>query len=144
MDFTTEGVGEKEQFGAYTVIPRGVYAMKIARLEDKKTKADKPYISMEFDIIEGEYKGRKLWKEIYLVGSTPEKTDTLKAMFRGMLKDLGLQAPEQRDKITSTEILANFCVDFTVNGYVNVEAWEGVERNKVGKIELVNASKMPF
>lgn len=49
-------------------VPAGDYLMKIVKSEIKETKAKTgKYISFEIDIIQGEYKGRKVWTNLNII-----------------------------------------------------------------------------
>ena len=62
----------KEQLDDFTPIPAGKYVAQIKKSEFKATKAKTGhYLKLEFSIIDGEYKGRKLWENLNLDNPNP-------------------------------------------------------------------------
>lgn len=45
----------------FELLPKGMYRVLVTRLEEKTSQAGGAYISAQFDVVEGDHKGRKLW-----------------------------------------------------------------------------------
>lgn len=54
-DVTTDGLG-----GNFVVVPEGEYALQAVKAEDGQSKAGNDMVTVEFEIIDGEYEGVKL------------------------------------------------------------------------------------
>ena len=65
LDKTEESTGK----GNFPLVPAGVYNVNIYDYQEKRTKTnDDPMISIYMEILDGEYKGRKLFDMIVLPG----------------------------------------------------------------------------
>lgn len=53
------------------LLPKGDYVAWIVDSEMKETSTGGEMLKLEFDILEGEYKGRKLWTNLNLVNKNP-------------------------------------------------------------------------
>lgn len=77
---------EKIEKKEYEPIPANVYQVQIGDISEKyKTPWGKPdaeekelYLTFEFVILDGQYKGRKLWKDIRPVAPTPSEGGSFK------------------------------------------------------------------
>lgn len=54
-DVTTSGLG-----GSFVLVPEGTYAIQAVKATDGKSKAGNDMITVEFEIIDGDYEGVKL------------------------------------------------------------------------------------
>ena len=63
---------QHEDLGAFEPIPAGDYPMAItgSSMQDTKAKTGK-YIKLEFTILDGEQKGRKIWTNLNVVNPNP-------------------------------------------------------------------------
>jgi hypothetical protein len=63
---------QHESLGAFEPIPAGDYPMAItaSSIEDTKAKTGK-YIKFEFTIMDGKFKGRKIWNNLNIVNPNP-------------------------------------------------------------------------
>lgn len=72
-----------------TPVPRGTYRCKITDCKESKSKQDNDMISIEYEIMTGEWKNRKLWDYIVLDDSSAWKlrqfTDALGKRAKGTL-----------------------------------------------------------
>ena len=58
--------------GSFDTLPPGDYVVLIASSEIKATKAgDGKYAKLEYQVVEGEYTGRKLWENLNLWNKNP-------------------------------------------------------------------------
>jgi hypothetical protein len=58
------------------VIPAGKYVAQIVNSEMRDTKSGSgQYLWLEIDIMDGQYKGRKLWDRLNLVNSNPQAAE---------------------------------------------------------------------
>ncbi len=67
---------EVEPSSVYETIPAGKYQAVITESEMKTTKSGTgQYLKLEFEVIEGEYKGRKLWANLNLNNPNQQAVD---------------------------------------------------------------------
>lgn len=70
---------EVEPSTGFTPIPAGEYLAVITEDEMKDSKSGGQYLKLTFEIIEGDYKGRKLWVNLNLVNSNPKAVEIARA-----------------------------------------------------------------
>ena len=71
--FSTEG---KQELGSFEAFPRGEYVAQIINSEMKKTNAgDGEYLELQFQVLEGEYRGRSVWSRLNLVNKNEVAVD---------------------------------------------------------------------
>lgn len=119
----------------FTPIPEGEYTGKITKIEEGVSKEKQtPYISFEVTFDEGTYKGRKVWKKVFLRGDTEEKTKKMLGMYAGVLESLGM-TQEQRHSTKDIETLKAFADGLLVKVYVSIREYNGKLMNDVQNIE---------
>ena len=69
LNFNAETV---EPNAPFEPIPAGVYVAQITDSEIKESKAGHEYLALTFEVLDGEFKGRKLWDNLNL--SNPNET----------------------------------------------------------------------
>lgn len=75
-------------------IPEGEYKAAIVKSENKATKAGTgSYLSVEFEIVEGEYKGRKLWINLNLNNPNATAVEIAKAELSAICHAVGVLRP---------------------------------------------------
>lgn len=64
---------EHEELGNYDAIPVGEYKVILSNTEEKtsNTSGDR-YFSFEYQVVEGEFEGRKLWDVVAIFSSNPK------------------------------------------------------------------------
>lgn len=84
---------QHEPLGDFTPLPAAWYTMQIVESDVKETKAkDGKYISLKLEVMDGEYKGRKIFTNINIINKNPvaveiaEKTLTSICQACGKLK----------------------------------------------------------
>lgn len=71
---------EVEPSTGYSAIPAGKYLAVITEDEMKETRSGGgQYLKLTFEIIEGEYKGRKLWVNLNLINANPKAVEIARA-----------------------------------------------------------------
>ncbi len=133
---------EVEPNEAFEPLPTGRYVCLISKSEFKPTKAgDGNYHELELDVIDGQFKGRKLWDRLNL--DNPNATavkiarSTLSSIFRavgvmlprdsGELHDRPLEVTVRCQKREATDELSN-----EVRGYACREAAAGQPQQVTG------------
>ena len=115
---TTEAAGE---FGP---VPRGEYVCHVTKgeLESSRSKGTPGY-KVELTIIEGEFKGRKLWLDFWLTGAALP-------MSKRDLGKLGIVSPEMMERPLPRGIRCKVTVVLRKDD-------DGIERNRVRSFEVV-------
>ena len=117
-----------EAAGDFGPVPRGVYVCHATKgeLESSRSKSTPGY-KVEFTVIDGDFKGRKLWADFWL---TPAALPQSK---RDLAK-LGITSPAQMEQPLPKWIRCN------VTAVVRRDD-DGIERNKVQTFEAVGIDK---
>jgi hypothetical protein len=68
---------EHEKLGDYSAMPPGQYLAEIKNSEIKESSknADNKYWKLEFQVLEGEYKDRKLWTNLNLINANAQAVE---------------------------------------------------------------------
>lgn len=114
--------------GEFGPVPRGIYVCHATKgeLESSHLKRTPGY-KLEFTIIEGDFKGRRLWNDLWL---TPA---ALPASKRDLAK-LGITTPEQMEQPLPRWIRCRVTVTIRKDD-------QGIERNKVHTFEVLGFDK---
>ncbi len=84
IDFNSE---EHEPRSGFDTIPAGKYKVVVTDSEEKPTKkGDGSYIQFTLEIIEGEYKGRKLWDRLNLNNPNPQAVEIAKGTLSALCR----------------------------------------------------------
>ena len=115
---TTEAAGD---FGP---VPRGEYVCRVTggELESSRTNRTPGY-KVEFTILDGDFKGRKLWLDCWL-------TPAALAQSKRDLGKLGIVSPEQMERPLPRGIRCKVTVVVRRDD-------DGIERNRVRSFEVV-------
>ena len=110
--------------GDFGPVPRGEYECHVTRgeLESSRTKGTPGY-KVEFTILDGEYKGRKLWLDCWL-------TPAALAQSKRDLGKLGLATPEQMEYPLPRGIRCRVTVVLHADD-------NGIERNRVRSFVVI-------
>ena len=123
LDFT--GV----QDGFKNVTKAGTYNVKIDKVEAKKSQTGNPYLNWETSIIDGEFKGCKLW---HVTSLQPQALFNL----RNLLVAAGLDVPKSVVKIDLDSVLGRI-----VAAKVVMEEYQGEQRPKIKEIKSASVNE---
>lgn len=116
----------------YEPLPAGKYQVVITDSEMKQTKAgDGEYLQLTFEVLEGDYKGRKLWARLNLVNPNETAVQIARAELSGVCRALGI--PRPRDSVE----LHNLPLLITVRTRKRRD--DGELENVIGKYEKIDA-----
>lgn len=59
----------------FTAIPHGTYNVQIVNAEEKETQSGGQMIVLTFELLDGKYKGRKIWNNYNTVNANPKAVD---------------------------------------------------------------------
>lgn len=91
LNFNAETVEPSVPFEA---IPAGKYIAVINDSDMKDTRSGNGrYLQLEFEIVDGEYKGRKVWTRLNLENSNPEAVKYARADLAAICRAVGVLHP---------------------------------------------------
>lgn len=109
---------------SYGVLPKGLYNCTIEKCEYKISKASKPMWSVQFNIDDGEYAGKKLFAFIsFSDKALPGTKTTIKRI-----------APEFATQAFNPKTSADSMVGKPCRCKVDIDTYEGTTRNTVKQI----------
>ena len=127
-DNTVTNVPE-EKSGSFEALPQGNYNVGIKEVELKDTKAGTgKYVSVMLEIIEGEYKGRKLWDNWNIKNPSEKAQEIGLGRMKRVYKLAGLG--ELKDNEPTTLCGKSFCV------YVTIKMYNGKEQNNIASYDM--------
>ena len=86
---------EEHKSAGFEPLPVGEYLATIVATEEKSTKAgDGSYLKLEFEILEGDYKGRKLWENLNLKNKSADAERIAKGQLSAICKAVGVLSPK--------------------------------------------------
>lgn len=101
------------------VVPQGDYLIKLTNLEKKDTKkGDATYLDGTFEVIEGEYAGKKMYKKFYIDHPNFKCTWYSKKRAEELLKSTGV-GTSAKDLDKDLAVLEN-CVNKAIIGKVTI------------------------
>lgn len=79
----------------FEAIPAGKYQAVITDSEEKSTKSGNgSYIQLELEVIDGEFKGRKVWERLNLVNPNPKAVDFARAKLSAICRAVNVMQPK--------------------------------------------------
>jgi hypothetical protein len=92
LNFNAHQVEPNESFDP---IPTGEYLCAITASEEKPTKAGNgAYLELEFEVLEGPYKGRKLWDRLNLSNPNDLAVKIARATLSAICRAVGVMEPK--------------------------------------------------
>ncbi len=114
-----------EPMDTFEPIPAGKYIAAITASEMKPTWAgDGSYLQLEFEVLEGDYKGRKLWVRLDLDNPNELVVKLARAKLAAICKAVGVLTPKDSVELhylpMQITVSLRWCPDLTrwVNGIV--------------------------
>jgi hypothetical protein len=107
-------------FNAHTVepnesfdpIPAGEYLCVITNSEDKPTKAGTgSYLELEFEVLDGPYKGRKLWDRLNLANPNELAVKIARATLSAICRAVGVMEPKDSCELHDLPLLVKVRVE---------------------------------
>ncbi len=87
--FSTE---DQPELGSFEAIPRGKYVAQIIDSEMKETNAgDGQYLELQYQILEGEYRGRSVWSRLNLDNPSPMAVEIAYKHLTSLCKAIGVK-----------------------------------------------------
>lgn len=84
-----------EPMDSFDPIPAGEYLCVITASEEKPTKAGNgSYLQLEFEVIDGPYKGRKLWERLNLNNPNETTVKIARASLSAICRSINVMEPQ--------------------------------------------------
>lgn len=84
----------------YAPLPAGRYTAMIVKSETKATKAGNgSYLSLEIDIVDGQYKGRKLFENLNLDNPNEQAVNIAKVTLANICRAVGVLHPKDSSEL---------------------------------------------
>ncbi|MDR2761471.1 MAG: DUF669 domain-containing protein [Planctomycetaceae bacterium] len=84
----------------FDVLPSGKYVAEITKSEIKPTKAgDSTYLEFEFTILDGQYRGRKVWDRLCLNHRNQQTVEIARANLSAICHSVGVLKPRDSNEL---------------------------------------------
>ena len=101
-----------EPVASFDPIPAGQYMAMIVASEDKTSKQGNKFLSLEFEVLDGQCKGRKLWVNLNLSHPNPETVKFARAELAAICKAVGVLKPTDSVQLHNLPMLISVkCVN---------------------------------
>ncbi len=94
-----------EPVPSFDPIPAGQYTAMIIASEEKTSKQGNKFLSLEFEVLDGQYKGRKLWVNLNLGHPNPETVKFARAELASICKAVGVLKPQDSVQLHNLPML---------------------------------------
>jgi len=97
--------GNVEPVPSFDPIPAGQYLAMISASEEKTSKQGNKFLSLEFEVLDGQYKDRKLWVNLNLSHPNPETVKFARAELASICKAVGVLKPQDSVQLHNLPML---------------------------------------
>ncbi len=114
----------------YEPIPAGKYHAVITESEEKPTAKGGMYIKLTVEIIEGQYKGRKVFANLNMVNANPEAVKIAKITLADICRATGVLHPRDSSELHNKPLTVKLSVRPETDQYPasnDVKGWEGLD-----------------
>ncbi|MFA5630298.1 MAG: DUF669 domain-containing protein [Porticoccaceae bacterium] len=112
----------------FTAFPEGVYVAIITASEMKPTKdGNGQYLEFTFEILDGEYKSRKVWARLNLINSSNTAVDIAQRELGAICRSVGVIKPNDSSELHNIPLTIHVSVEAGKNN--------GKPQNKIDKYE---------
>lgn len=137
----------------YKPLPEGKYEVVIADSDVKATRSGTgTYIQLEFEVVSGEYKGRKLWGRYNIENSNREAMEIGRSQFAAVCQAVNVSNPRDTSELHNlTLILSVKCrkrkesdeLENSISGYKPKEAGVAAQTATVAQQAVSPATTAP-
>jgi len=114
----------------YSAVPAGSYTAVIIASENKQTKSNNgSYLEFTLEIIEGQYKGRKVWDRLNLVNQNQTAVEIATRTLASICKAVAVTKPRDSAELHNKPMQV----------LLAVKSYNGNESNEVKKYSASNA-----
>jgi hypothetical protein len=102
---------EVEPMGEYTPIPAGDYVAVITASEEKQTKDyTGSFVKMDFEVIDGEFKGRKEFTRLNLNNKNPQAVDIARRELSSICHATGVLSPRDSSELHNKPMIIKVAI----------------------------------
>lgn len=123
--FTNFNAEDAKNVPSFELLPVGDYIVTFSKVEERTSKAGDIYVSIMLDVIDGQYKGRKLFHTINLNHSKKEVRDIAKAEFTNIYVLTGNIRPRSYSELIGKVLKAHVKINPAKDGYEASNAIKG-------------------
>jgi len=100
---------DNEKMGDFTPIDPGVYVAQIVKSEmkDVKSNAQHKYLQLDFEVLQGDAKGRKLYVRLNLVNSNQQTVDIAFKELASICEACGIPIMEDSEQVHNVPMEVN-------------------------------------
>lgn len=99
-------------------IPNGEYPVMAVASEMRPTKAGTgQYLQLELEVMDGPYKGRKVWDRLNLDNPNEKAVQIAKAQFAALCTAVGVPTPQDSSQLHNRPVIAKVRVSPARDGY---------------------------
>ena len=107
--FDANGV---EPMPSFEPIPAGQYVAMVVASEEKTSSKGHKFLSLELEVLDGQYRGRKLWVNLNLDHPNPETVKFARAELAAICKAVGVLKPQDTVQLHNLPMLISVkCVN---------------------------------
>lgn len=103
--FGSFNAGEVEYKSQYDLLPSGQYTAVIAKGEKKTSQSQNEYLSFEWEIIEGEYTGRKLFANYNVYHHDPKVRQIAQNDMAGICQAINVLRPQGVEELCNKPMI---------------------------------------
>ena len=139
--FNADNFSDGKEFGA---IPEGTYTARILSSEDKPTKNGLgSYLELQLEIIEGEYKGWRVWDRLNLRNPSQAAVEIAMKTLATICKAIGVRTPRDSTDLHNKPIGIKLAVR-EYNGQQSNEIKKYMPAEQRPQNEGMTYSKLPW
>jgi hypothetical protein len=101
----------------FELVPKGDYEAIIVDSKKKATKTGGEMLVLEFVIIEGPYKNRKLWERLNLVNSSTVAVEIAQGTLSSICRAVGVMTPQDSSELHSKPLTIKVGIRPAQGGY---------------------------
>lgn len=105
MDFNNFDATQEKPLNNFEALPNGWYTATIVASEEKPTsKGDGSYLNLTFEILEGDYKGRKVWDRLNLNNRNAQAVEIARGTLAAICLAVGVPTPKASHELHNLAI----------------------------------------
>ena len=103
---------EVKPAGTYDPLPAGKYKMVATRSEMKDTKTGGgKFLEIQFEVVEGEYKGRRLTDRLNLVNSNSQAVEIARSTLSAICHATGVMQPKDSSQLHNIPLIVKVALE---------------------------------
>ena len=101
----------------YSPLPNGEYLVVVLASDMKPTKSGGQYLELELEVLDGNFKGRKLWDRINLVNTNPKTVEIAQRQLSSLCHAIGVMNVTDSAQLHNIPVIATIKYKDPQNGY---------------------------